>query len=133
MDASALDYILQRADYQRQINDGAGILLGYSDMVDYPDHKNLTWLRGVLKNFFYIDRVIINDGAHRQGLGAALYADVEHYARSGGYDHLACEVNTRPNNPASHAFHLDMGFRPIGDVEYPDYDAALRYYGKSLT
>ena len=54
------------------------------------------------------------------------------YARDGGYEYLACEVNTKPNNPGSHAFHLKMGFEVLGDKDYPEFDAALRYYAKKL-
>jgi len=132
LDQNKLDYILDRAAYQRQINDGAGVLLGYADDVDYPDHKNLTWLNTKLSNFFYIDRIIISGAAQGQGLGRRLYEDVESFARKAGYKTLACEVNTKPNNPTSHHFHLSMGFKPIGDVDYPAYDAALRYYAKHI-
>lgn len=132
LDQQELDYILQRASYQRQINNGQGVLLGYGDKVDYPDHKNLKWLSGHLQNFFYIDRIIIDEAARGQGLGRALYKDVEHYARTHGFAHLACEVNTQPNNPASHAFHLKAGFKAIGDADYPDYKASVRYYQKPL-
>ena len=132
LDVEKLHYILHRAAYQRQINEGAGILLGYAHNVNYPNHKNLAWLRGHLSNFFYIDRIIIDRAAHGQGLGYKLYEDVAAFARTQGYKWLACEVNTRPNNPASHAFHLKLGFKAIGDASYPDYDAALRYYTKPI-
>ena len=55
-----------------------------------------------------------------------------HHDFGDGFAHLACEVNTRPNNPASHTFHLKMGFKAIGDADYPDYKASLRYYEKPL-
>ncbi|MEP6343799.1 MAG: GNAT family N-acetyltransferase [Maricaulaceae bacterium] len=132
LDTDKLDYILQRAAYQRQINEGAGILLGYAHDVNYPDHKNLTWLRGYLSAFFYIDRVIIDHTAQGQRLGHKLYEDVAKFAQAQGYKWLCCEVNTRPNNPASHAFHLKMGFEPIGEADYPDYNVAVRYYAKPL-
>jgi len=132
LDDDKLDYILDRAAYQRQIYDGAGVLLGYPHNVDYPDHKNLTYLRKHLSNFFYIERVIISRQAQGQGLGQSLYKDVERFARSQGFKHLACEVNTKPNNPGSHLFHERLGFNALADVDYPNYNAALRYYEKPL-
>ncbi|MEP1229875.1 MAG: GNAT family N-acetyltransferase, partial [Litorimonas sp.] len=114
-----LDYILGRAAYQRQINEATGVLLGYSHDVDYPDHKNLIWLQRHANDtnsderFFYIDRVIIARKAQGQGLGRRLYEDVICFARQCGYKRLVCEVNTKPNNPRSHAFHLRMGFTAI--------------------
>ncbi len=138
LDDDQLDYILDRASYQRQIDDGAGVLLGYAHDVDYLDQKNLTWLRRYFdetekeRSFFYIDRVIIEATAQGRGLGRRLYEDVESFARKSGYKWLVCEVNTRPNNPASHAFHAAMGFVVIGEADYPQYHASVRYYAKRL-
>ena len=132
LDKSGLERVLSIASYKRQIANGHGVLIGYAHDADYPDHKNLTWLRARLENFFYIDRIIIDANAQGKGYGRQLYKDVGDYARAQGFELLACEVNTRPNNPGSHAFHTRCGFEPIGDVDYPDYDAALRYYAKPL-
>jgi len=132
MDKTELERVLSIATYKRQIAGGQGVLIGYAHDADYPDHKNMTWLRQYLDNFFYIDRVIIEADMQGKGYGRRLYKDVEEYARAQGYAALACEVNSRPNNPGSHAFHIRRGFEPMGDVEYPAYDAALRYYKKPL-
>lgn len=128
----ALGYVLARADYARQIHDGAGVLIGYRHDVDYPDHKNLDWLRAHFEQFFYIDRIIIARGHHGKGLGRALYLDFEHVARRQGLPRLVCEVNIKPDNPASHRFHQALGFHPIGEQDYPRYDVAVRYYEKRL-
>ena len=97
LDEAGLSYVLERADYARQIAEGQGVLIGDSHDVDYPDHWNMAWLSRHLKNFFYIDRIIIDERAQGKGLGQKLYADVERHARAGGYAWLACEVNTLPN------------------------------------
>ena len=133
LDQSELSYILDRASYARQIKDASGILIGYAHNVDYPDHWNLNWLRAKLQNFFYIDRVIIDRTAQGQGLGQCLYADIEAYARKCGYDWLACEVNTVPDNPSSHRFHIEAGFKRIGEQSFPEKGKAVRYYAKALT
>ena len=36
LDQAGLDYILERADYARQIDGAQGVLLGYAHDVDYP-------------------------------------------------------------------------------------------------
>jgi len=108
------------------------VLLGYPHDVDYPDHKNMTWLSHHVLDYFSIDRIIVDSSAHGNGYGGLLYQDVENFARELGHAHIACEVNIRPNNPASHAFHLAMGYVVIGDEDYPDYNAAIRYYKKAL-
>lgn len=133
MDEARLLYVLSLATYKRQINQAQGILIGYAHDVDYPDHKNLNYLRPRVNNFFYIDRVIIDAASQGLGLGRKLYTDVETFAKQRGYTALACEVNTRPNNPSSHNFHVHMGFVTIGDEDYPEYDASLRYYVKNLS
>ena len=133
LDDAELAYVLERADYARQIEEGRGVLIGYAHDVDYPNHWNLDWLSRRLENFFYIDRIIIDQSAQGKGLGQKLYADVEQYARALGYDWLACEVNTLPNNPASHAFHLHEGFETLGEQDFPTKAKAVRYYAKALS
>lgn len=132
LDQDALSYVLSRADYARQIDEAAGVLIGYGHDVDYPNHWNIEWLKVRLENFFYIDRIIIDRAAQGQRLGQKLYADVAQYARSRGYAWLTCEVNTVPDNPGSHAFHLRNGFNSLGEQAFPDKDKAVRYYAKAL-
>ncbi len=132
MDQTELKFVLSHADYARQIDGGAGVLIGYAHDTDYPDHWNLEWLRQRLTNFFYIDRIIIDAAAQGAGLGQQLYSDVADFARAKGHSHLACEVNTLPDNPSSHRFHLRFGFKPIGEQDFPDYNKSVRYYAAAL-
>ena len=60
----SLATLLDKATYKKQINNGAGVLIGFSNNADY-EHKNLYWLRNKFNKFFYIDRVIID--THSQG------------------------------------------------------------------
>ena len=132
LDTEKLDWVLSISSYKRQIDEAQAVLFGYAHNADYPNHKNMTWLSQHVVNYFYIDRIIIDPKAQGKGYGRLLYEDIENFARKAGYSNITCEVNTKPNNPKSHAFHLAMGFNPIGDQDYPDYDAALRYYIKTL-
>ena len=127
-----MEFILARADYAKQIDEAQGVLLGYAHDVDYPDHKNLTWLRARFDRFFYIDRIIIDAAAQGKGYGLALYQDFEREARSRGLPRLVCEVNTKPDNPGSHRFHERFGFRAVGEQYFPSYDKAVRYYENRL-
>lgn len=131
LDEGELSSLLELAHYKKQIHEAQGVLIGYGHDVDY-DHKNLKWLRAHFDKFYYIDRIILSAAAQGKGYGRALYADFETQARSLGLPRLVCEVNTKPNNPGSHAFHKALGFKSLGDVDYPDYNAALRYYEKPL-
>ena len=116
MDEAELTYVLSVAAYKRQIDGAKGVLIGYAHDADYPDHKNLLWLNNHVQDFFYIDRVIIDAAAGRQGYGRLLYDDVERFARERGYKALVCEVNTVPDNPGSHKFHIASGFEAIGNT-----------------
>jgi len=132
MDEDELKYVLSIATYKRQIDNGQGVLIGYPHDADYPDHKNLIWLNNHAENFFYIDRIIIDAAAQGQGYGRLLYKDIETFARARGYEALVCEVNTKPDNPGSHAFHNLFGFKAIGDEDYPAFNKSVRYYKKSF-
>lgn len=131
LDEDGLTDLLGLAHYKKQIDDAAGVLIGYAHDVAY-DHKNLKWLRARFEQFYYIDRIIIGAEGQGKGYGRQLYADFEAEARQRGLPRLVCEVNVRPNNPGSHKFHESLGFKALADVDYPAYDATLRYYEKLL-
>jgi len=131
LDHGELTDLLNLAQYKKQINDADGVLIGYAHDVEY-DHKNLKWLRARFDSFYYIDRIILGAAAQGKGYGRQLYADFEAQAQRRGLPRLVCEVNTRPNNPGSHKFHERLGFKPLTDVDYPDYNIAVRYYEKPL-
>jgi len=131
LDKDELDELLALAHYKKQIHEADGVLIGYAHDVDY-DHKNLKWLRVRFEAFYYIDRIIVDAKAHGKGYGRKLYTDFEDEARRRGLPRLVCEVNTKPNNPNSHAFHEYLGFNALVDVDYPDYNATLRYYEKPV-
>lgn len=136
LDQNGLEHMLARAGYSRQIDNGQGVLVGYAHDVDYPDHENLNWLRDRYDDFFYIDRVIISGDAHGRGYGRQLYDGVEAFAREQGHPYLTCEVNSRPDNPGSHRFHLSRGFEVVGAQSYPSnadgISKAVKYYAKVL-
>lgn len=130
LDGADLTDLLGHADYAWQLQAGEAALIAYEGHGAYR-HKNVDWLSARLDNFFYIDRIVIGAPAQGQGVGRALYADVETTARECGHTHIACEVNTQPDNPGSHAFHRALGFNPIGDVDYPN-GVSVRYYMRKL-
>ena len=63
--------------------------------------------------FAYLDRVAVGAAARRSGVGRALYRHVVD-ALYGTAPVLFCEVNVRPRNDASLAFHAALGFREVG-------------------
>lgn len=130
LNASELAALLAKADYARQLADGEAMLIAYDGSGPYR-HRRVDWLSVYLDRYVYIDRIIIGEAVQRQGLGRLLYDDVADYTRALGHSHLACEVNTVPDNPGSHAFHRSCGFIPIGEQTDPD-GKAVRYYVRKL-
>lgn len=72
--------------------------------------QNYAWFQRRLADFLYVDRIIVAAGWRGVGLGAALYRDIGGLTRAP----IVCDVNLRPSNDASLAFHGRQGFREIG-------------------
>ncbi|HET7571032.1 MAG TPA: GNAT family N-acetyltransferase [Gammaproteobacteria bacterium] len=119
LDAPALEKLLAMAPWCRvveQDGEDAGFLLGLEAGADYQS-VNYRWFSARYDAFAYVDRVVIDAANRGQGLGTALYEDFEAWARERGAPRIACEVNLRPPNEPSRAFHLARGFREVGTQE----------------
>jgi len=66
--------------------------------------------------FLYIDRVVIKDAYRRKGIGLNLYQYIESIAMEKNIP-LCCEVNTKPLNKVSIDFHINFGFKEIGNYD----------------
>ena len=77
------------------------------------------WFEAKGSAFLYIDRVAFASAAQGSGLGRRLYADVIQRARELQVC-LVCEVNTKPRNEQSLAFHGKLGFKEVGTGEKKD-------------
>jgi predicted GNAT superfamily acetyltransferase len=92
-----------------------GFVLALPENADY-ESLNFRWFQQRYSTFVYIDRVVVHASQRSTGIGHALYADVELQARTRA-PILACEVNLRPPNPRSLAFHERFGFREVGQQD----------------
>jgi predicted GNAT superfamily acetyltransferase len=81
------------------------------------ESENYTWFeaRGVPHQ--YIDRIVVAPSARGTGVGRAMYESVFERARERGAAEVTAEVNTRPLNPSSIAFHENLGFRRLAEQE----------------
>lgn len=95
--------------------DPVGFLLAVSETADY-DSMNFGYFLRTYSRFLYVDRVVVRADARRAGIGAALYADLQR-AIADDWPLLTCEVNVRPSNPQSLAFHRRQGFEPVGEQD----------------
>ncbi|MCB1760696.1 MAG: GNAT family N-acetyltransferase [Gammaproteobacteria bacterium] len=93
----------------------AGFMLALLQDASYQS-PNYRWFTARYPEFVYVDRIVIAPKFSRLGLGAHLYRQLERSA-VGQAPLLACEVNLRPANPASLAFHKSIGFAEVGQQE----------------
>jgi predicted GNAT superfamily acetyltransferase len=92
---------------------------------------NYAWFTTRYEDFLYLDRVVVDPQARRHGIARALYADLHARAR-GRWPRVLLEVNLRPPNPDSVAFHEALGYTPIGVREYEGGAKAVQMYGYEL-
>ena len=91
----------------------AGFIVALAPGLDYAS-ENYAWFSARSSDFLYVDRIVLAPRLRGQGVGPRLYAAVEEAARSDGAREITCEVNVRPPNPGSLAFHTRLGFREVG-------------------
>ena len=126
----AFAWLAANADYFRVAEDPAsadgpiGFVLALRSGLPYWS-LNYKWFGERYEHFLYLDRVVVAAGARRRGVGGLLYDDIVAFARA-GWPRITLEVNLRPPNPASLAFHERLGFERIGVREDgPDAPAVV--------
>ncbi len=97
------------------VDDGepAGFIVALAPGLDYAS-ENYTWFSARSQDFLYVDRIVLAPRLQGQGIGPLLYEAVDDAARAGGASEVLCEVNVRPPNPGSLAFHARLGFVEVG-------------------
>lgn len=110
----------------------AGFCFVLAPGADYGS-KNYVWFADRYDDFVYLDRVAIAPVFRRRGVGRAMYADVERLAavRRPSATDFTLEVNVRPRNDGSLAFHAGLGFVEVGRRD-TDYDTQVSMMTKSL-
>lgn len=110
----------------------AGFCLVLAPGEDYRS-MNYRWFCARYGDFVYLDRVAIAPAFQRRGLGRLMYAEVERLARPRrpGATHFTLEVNLRPRNAASLAFHAALGFVEVGQQE-TDHDTFVSLMARPL-
>jgi uncharacterized protein len=132
LDDAGLVTLLDMAFYARGINRGAtGLLIALESNAAYVN-PNFMWFKACRESFVYIDRVIVSISARGHGIARLLYEDLMAAARRAGHDRVVCEVNIEPPNPVSEAFHVAMGFKPVGQAKIHNDTKTVRYFEKVI-
>lgn len=107
--------MLATAFYARGIGPASAFLIAFDEAAPYGS-PNFVWFKERHKEFVYIDRIIVSSRARGQGLARMLYEDLFRVGRAAGKPVFCCEVNQKPPNPGSDAFHAKMGFTRAGEA-----------------
>lgn len=93
----------------------AGFLLALDETAEY-DSENFGYFKRHYPRFTYVDRIVVSAQHRRAGVGVALYADLGRLVPD-DCPIITCEVNVRPANAESLAFHRKMGFEAVDEQE----------------
>lgn len=91
----------------------AGFLLAMGSSAAY-ENANFEWFARSLRQFVYIDRVVVSPSFRGLRLGTLLYEDLFRHARESAVPFVTCEYNIVPPNEPSRLFHDRHGFREQG-------------------
>ena len=92
----------------------AGFLLAFAENAAY-ESPNYRYFERHHARFVYVDRVVVDSAFRRRGVGAELYRSL--FERSADRGVITCEVNLKPPNPGSMAFHTRLGFSKVGEQD----------------
>jgi|TARA_R110001599_G_scaffold84130_2_gene226746 predicted GNAT superfamily acetyltransferase len=85
----------------------AGFMISLREGADYGS-VNYKFFINHYKNFEYVDRIVIKEEFKGKGMGRKLYEFLFEKNETGL---VCCEVNVKPQNPDSMAFHQKLGFK----------------------
>jgi hypothetical protein len=80
------------------------------------DSRNYRWFGERYERFLYLDRIVVADGQRRRGIATRLYDAMEETAAP--FERMVCDVNVRPPNDASLAFHGARGYLEVGRLAH---------------
>lgn len=106
----------------------AALLVAFEPGTAYAS-TNYRWFDVRFDDFVYVDRVVVSPELKGRGIGRHMYEQLA-LAYRGVARQLACEVNIEPPNESSMAFHLKMGFVPVGTK--PDGPKTVALLAKPL-
>ncbi|MEH2564602.1 GNAT family N-acetyltransferase [Bradyrhizobium sp. AZCC 2289] len=131
LEPERLQHLVKQAFLARRIGNLDAFILALDQDAQY-DSPNFLWFRARYPRFVYVDRVAVASSARGRGCARRLYHDLLEHAVRAGHERIVCEVNTRPPNPESDAFHAALGFVEVGSASVYGGSRTVRYLSHSL-
>ena len=91
----------------------SGFMIVLQKGLDY-ESLNYQFFCNNYESFDYVDRIVIGEKFRGQKLGTGLYS---YLFQESDKKMITCEVNLRPPNPGSLAFHKSLGFNKVAEQE----------------
>ncbi|MEO1042106.1 MAG: GNAT family N-acetyltransferase [Pseudomonadota bacterium] len=132
LDHAGLRGLVEASFLALQVEEGAGGFLLAVNQDALYDSPNFLWFRERYERFIYVDRIIVSSDQRGKGYARRFYEALFEKARMAGYAMVTCEVNISPPNPASDAFHQQMGFIDVGQAELLEREKKVRYLIKTI-
>jgi predicted GNAT superfamily acetyltransferase len=131
LERERLQDLVAQAFYARRLGNLDAFLIAL-DQDGHYDSPNFLWFRSRYPRFVYVDRIVVAPSARGLGCARRLYADLFNRAAEAVHDHIVCEVNQQPPNPASDALHAALGFTEVGSASIHDGSKTVRYLSRRL-
>lgn len=132
LEPDRLCQLVAAAFLAQRIGDANAFLLAFDQDADY-DGQNFLWFRARYRRFVYVDRIVVAASARGRGHARRLYHDLFARALKAGHDQVVCEVNAKPPNPVSDAFHAGLGFTKVGTDAMYGGSKIVSYLARQLT
>jgi uncharacterized protein len=131
LEPERLQHLVQQAFLARRIGNLDAFMLALDQDAQY-DSPNFLWFRARYPRFVYVDRIVVASTARGRGCARRLYHDLFEHAAQAGNERVVCEVNARPPNPESDAFHAALGFVEVGNASIHNDSKTVRYLARTL-
>ncbi len=105
--------------------DTVGFLMCFAEGSDY-DSSNYQWFNHRIRQFLYIDRVVVSQKCRGLGIGQQFYRYLKDDAARTGKLWLAAEINSKPPNTGSMEFHRKQGFVETGEQVIGDKTVSMQ-------
>lgn len=119
MDLDRLSILDQSSDLHKVVEVDEKVvafLLAFRENTDY-DSVNYQWFNETYDQFLYIDRIVVDTEYHHLGIGKQLYDFISEYAKANQIHRVTAEIDIKPENPVSLAFHKKNGFVEVGQQQ----------------